>query len=411
MSERGMVIVGSGETGARAAEALREQGWTGEITLIGEEREAPYERPPLSKAALLSAEEPLPSTIIQPHKLSELDIRWLAGNPAVRIDRSGHEVALGDGSRIKYERLLLATGAKPRELKMEGFDRSGALYLRTFADALAIRSRLVPGRHIVVIGGGFIGLETAASARERGCEVTLLEVGPRVLMRGVPQKIAAAVEERHRIAGVNFRLGVGIGKIERAGAQRVITLEDGSTLLADAIIVGIGAIPRTEIAADCGLTIDNGVAADESLRTSDPDIFAAGDCCSFPHRLYGGRRIRLEAWRNAYDQGIHVAKNMVGSSEPYEAVPWFWSDQYDLTLQVAGLADGAERMVRRKTEGGDSLYFHLAADGSLAAVSGIGSASLSKEIRVAEMLIGRQTKPDPALLADPDVKLKAYLTR
>ncbi|XID93001.1 NAD(P)/FAD-dependent oxidoreductase [Paenibacillaceae bacterium WGS1546] len=409
MNERGMVIVGAGEAGARTAERLREQGWAGPITLIGKEKEAPYERPPLSKAVLLTDEEPSPAYVVREEKLRELNVEWLGGSAVAKIDRPSHELRLEDGRSVKYERLLLATGASPRRLTMEGSDLGGALYLRTFADSLAIRARLLPGKRVIIVGAGFIGLEVAASARERGCEVTVLEVGPRILMRVLPQEIASIVEERHRRAGVAFKLGTGIARVARAGGEHVITLADGEQLRGETLIIGIGAIPETALAADSGLAVDNGIATDERLATSDPDVFAAGDCCSFPHRLYGGRRMRLEAWRNAVDQGAHAAESMLGSSAAYEAVPWFWSDQYDLTLQVAGLAAGEATTVGRESARGQTLVFHLDGEGRLLAASGVGSPSIAKDIRVAEMLVTRQAVLDPAKLANPDVKLKALL--
>ncbi|RKP48941.1 ferredoxin reductase [Cohnella endophytica] len=410
MTEAGIVIVGAGEAGARAALELRECGWTGSITLIGKESRAPYERPPLSKSALVEESEPSPAFILDETKLDRLRIQLITDSKVSEIDRNGRNVLMEDGCRIPYHRLLLTTGASPRKLALEGSDTSGVLGLRSFGDALAIRSRLLPGKHIVVIGGGFIGLEVAASAREKGCEVTIVEVGPRILMRGVPLPIAEVVEARHRSAGVEFKLGIGLAKIELEGDRYAIILADGTVVRCDTIIAGIGAIPETSLAAACGLDIDNGIVVNDKLTTSDPHIYAAGDCCSFPHALYDGQRIRLEAWRNAQDQGIVAARNMAGASESYAAVPWFWSDQYDLTLQVAGLPDRAATMVRRESpDGGFQVYFHLAEDGRIVAASGIGRGGLAKEIRVAEMLIEREARPDPASLMNPEVKLKTLL--
>jgi 3-phenylpropionate/trans-cinnamate dioxygenase ferredoxin reductase subunit len=346
--------------------------------------------------------------ILDKAKLEQHDIRYFAESHVIQIDRAKHSVVFADDRVIPYERLLLATGASPRKLTMEGSDTTGVLYLRTFSDALKIRSRLLPGNHIVVIGGGFIGLEIAASARERGCSVTVIEVGSRILMRGVPEEIANIVEARHRAVGVEFKLGQAIKRIDRVNDEHLILLADDSIIKCHALIVGIGAIPETSLAAASGLQIDNGISADELLTTADSDIFAAGDCCSFPHRLYDGKRIRLEAWRNAQDQGIHVARNMLGASDRYEAVPWFWSDQYDLTLQVAGLPDRGIITVKRETTDDNHLFFHLAGEGRLVSASGIGP-KIAKDIRIAEMLIEQQIKLDPILLASPDVKLKALL--
>lgn len=332
----------------------------------------------------------------------------MSGDAAVRIDRASHEVLLAGGGKLPYERLLLATGANPRKLTLPGDASGDMLYLRKFEDALAIRSRLAAGRRIVVIGGGFIGLETAASARAAGCEATVIEVAPRILMRGVPEAIAATVEALHRANGVDFRIGIPIDSVNREDGEYVIALADGSRVRCDAVVTGIGAVPETTLAAECGLELDNGVKADECLATSDPDIFAAGDCCSFPHPLYG-KRIRLEAWRNAQDQGTHVAGNMLGDRAPYGAVPWFWSDQYDRTLQVSGLSEPSHTTVLRDLGEAGKLYFHLDGDGRLVSASAMGTAGIGKEIRLAEMLIEQRAHPSPESLADAGIRLKALL--
>ncbi|RAP73753.1 NAD(P)/FAD-dependent oxidoreductase [Paenibacillus montanisoli] len=411
MSDLGMVIVGAGETGARAAVELRTAGWNGPITLIGKEPLAPYERPPLSKFTLISEEEPKPATILDEVRLSEHNIGWIPNNQVVGIDRVNHSVELSNGQQIRYERLLLATGAAPRKLTIEGSDTTGLLYLRTFADAVALRTRFQPGKHIAVIGAGFIGLEVAASARELGCSVTVIEVGPRILMRGVPEEIARIVEARHRMAGVRFKLGISIQGIMNTSEGHLITLADGTDIPCDTVVVGIGAIPETSLAAQSGLTIENGIYTDEYLATSDNDIFAAGDCCSFPHKLYGGRRIRLEAWRNAQDQGTHVAHNMLGASKPFVDIPWFWSDQYDQTLQVTGLPDSGVLTVCRHLSERDKLYFHLSGENRLVAASAVGlNAKIAKDIRLAEMLIHQnQAVLDPIALQNTEVKLKSLV--
>jgi len=414
MNDYGMAIVGAGETGVRAALELREQGWSGSITLVGGEERLPYERPPLSKQALTEENELPPIDIVSEQTLVDQRIRYVSGAAALSIDRENHRIALSDGSELGYERLLLATGALPRRLSLPGAGTDGVLYLRTHADALALRQALQPGRRIAVIGGGFIGLETAASAVKRGCRVHLIEAAPRILMRGVPEPIAQAMEARHREAGVEFTIGVGLERVDMEGGEFVVALADGRSVRADAVIAGIGAVPVTGLAEAAGLAIDNGIRVDEMLFTSDPDILAAGDCCSFPHPLYGGRRIRLEAWRNARDQGTHAARNMLsGSPEPYAAVPWFWSDQYDLTIQVAGLAgmaEGPEQTVMRDLGAAGKLYFHLGEDGTLRAVSGIGpEGAVGKDIRLAEMLIERRAQIAVDAAADPAVKLKGLL--
>lgn len=410
MNEAGMVIIGAGEAGARAAVELRTQGWSGPITLIGEEKLTPYERPPLSKSLLLAEEEPSPIFILNDEKLSQHEITFLSGCMAVEIDRVTRAVILDDGRRIPYERLLLATGARPRKYSLEGSENADLLYLRTFTDALLLRKRLQRGTHVAVIGGGFIGLEAAASAVDRGCTVSLLEVGPRILARGVPKEIADVVEARHRAAGVDFKFGVTIDKIVNNGDRQAILLADGTSIECDSVIIGIGAVPETTLAVRSGLEVENGIRVDERLQTSDPYIFAAGDCCSFPHALYGGKRIRLEAWRNAQDQGSLAARNMLGAGESYTTVPWFWSDQYEQTLQVAGLTDFGEIMVSRDIGEDGKFFFHLTHDGRLVAASAVGPISkIAKDIRFAEMLIEQQARPDRNALENPAVKLKALL--
>lgn len=408
MATPGMVIVGAGEAGARAASSLRERGYDGPVTLVGDEAHGPYERPPLSKAAMTGADAPTPSLILDEAKLRAQDVVHVANRRAVAIDGADRRVRLDDGSELTYAKLLIATGAGPRRLPQAEAD-APVLYLRTFADALGLRDRLRPGCRLTVVGGGFIGLEIAASAVARGCSVVLLEMAPRILMRGVPAAVSDRVAARHRAAGVDLRTGVRIASIGRGDAGAIVTLESGEPIACDAVVAGIGAVPETGLAAASGLAIDNGVAVDATLRTSDPDVWAAGDCCSFPHPLYDGRRIRLEAWRNAQEQGALAAGNMLGGTASIAAVPWFWSDQYDETLQVAGLADEGESLVERPL-GDAALFFHLAPAGRLVAVSGIGpNGRIAREVRLGEMLIARRAKPDPAKLAAPDVSLKSLL--
>ncbi|MGO1077444.1 NAD(P)/FAD-dependent oxidoreductase [Inquilinus sp. CA228] len=399
-----MVIVGAGEAGARAAAALREEGWDGPVTLVGDEVHPPYERPPLSKAALLAEAEPVATTVLDRDRAAALGIDMILGTEVTAIDRTACAVDLADGRTLPYSRLLLATGARPRRLTLPGHER--ALYLRRFDDALALRPLLRPGTRLAIIGGGFIGLELAAAAVSRGCAVTLVEAQPRILMRGVPAEIAAVIAARHRAAGIDLRTGSGIERIE----PDAVVLADGSRIAADAVIAGIGAVPETALAEAAGLAVDNGIAVDATLATSDSAIFAAGDCAACAHPLYAGRRIRLEAWRNAQDQGALAARNMLGRGEAIRAVPWFWSAQYELTLQIAGLADEGRTMVARDLGDGAQLLFHLAADGRLVAAGGIGPlGKIAREIRLAEMLIAQRAAPDPDALASPAVRLKTLL--
>jgi 3-phenylpropionate/trans-cinnamate dioxygenase ferredoxin reductase subunit len=401
------VIVGAGECGARAAFALREKGFDGTITLIGNEDHLPYERPPLSKEALVAGDGP--KLVADAERYAAAGIAVLCGRPVIEIDRTARRVLLGDGTAVPYDKLLLATGARPRSLP--GTVCGGRIAaLRSHDDAARIRAYLVEGSHIAILGGGFIGLELAASARKLGASVTLIEGLPRILSRGVPAEIAAIVASRHAEEGVEVLCAAKVAGIEERPGEVRLTLEDGRVVAASLLVVGIGAVPNTELAEMAGLAVDNGIAVDGLLRTSDPDILAAGDCTSYPLPLYGDRRVRLESWRNAQEQGQLAAANMLGGGEAHSAVPWFWSDQYDMTLQIAGLADDAATTVRRDLGEGAFILFHLDAVGRLIAASGIGKGNaVARDIRLAEMLIAARRHPDPVALAAPETKLKTLL--
>lgn len=401
------VIVGAGECGARAAFALREKGFDGTITLIGNEDHLPYERPPLSKEALVAGDGP--KLVADAERYAAAGIAVLCGRPVIEIDRTARRVLLGDGTAVPYDKLLLATGARPRSLP--GTVCGGRIAaLRSHDDAARIRAYLVEGSHIAILGGGFIGLELAASARKLGASVTLIEGLPRILSRGVPAEIAAIVASRHAEEGVEVLCAAKVAGIEERPGEVRLTLEDGRVVAASLLVVGIGAVPNTELAEMAGLAVDNGIAVDGLLRTSDPDILAAGDCTSYPLPLYGDRCVRLESWRNAQEQGQLAAANMLGGGEAHSAVPWFWSDQYDMTLQIAGLADDAATTVRRDLGEGAFILFHLDAAGRLIAASGIGKGNaVARDIRLAEMLIAARRHPDPVALAAPETKLKTLL--
>lgn len=408
MSDRAMIVVGAGETGARAALTLRDRGYRGRVLLVGNESHLPYERPPLSKGIL--SEEAEPRYVAAAERYGTAGIELILGRPVDSIDRPSKTVRLGDGTIYPYERLLLATGARPRPFPGHDADGKRAFYLRTYADAVALRSWMAPGRKIAVIGGGFIGLELAATARQAGADVTLIEALPRILMRGVPEALAMRLQARHVAEGVDMLCGTGIASIDQALDGVAIQLTDGRSITADIAVIGIGAIPNVELAAEAGLQIENGIRVDEYLCTSDPDILAAGDCCNFPLAIYGGRHVRLESWRSAQEQGALAAANMLGKASPVSGAPWFWSDQYDWTLQVAGLLDEATSTVERPQDDGGLILFHLAVDGRLVAASGLGPGnSVARDIRLAEMLIAASARPDPAILADPTSKLKPLL--
>lgn len=405
MTAAGMVIVGAGECGVRAAFALREAGYAGPVTLIGEEAALPYERPPLSKDGGAA-----PKLIAEEHRYADAGIRFLRGTHVRAIDRASHTVELADQLALPYDRLLIATGARPRPLPGLPFDGDRVLSLRNHDDALALRRWMAPGKTVAIIGGGFIGLELAATFRKAGAGVTLIEVLPRILMRGVPEALAVLLHQRHAEEGVTLHCGLSIAAVSRNAGGVSIALADGTEIAADILVVGIGAIPNAALAEAAGLAVENGIVVDGHLATSERDIFAAGDCCNFPLAVYDGRRVRLESWRSAQEQGALAATNMLGTPTPVSAVPWFWSDQYDLTLQVAGLSDGASDIVERRQDDGSVILFHLTSDGRLIAASGLGRGNaVARDIRLAEMLIAAGARPDPATLADPTSKLKSLL--
>jgi 3-phenylpropionate/trans-cinnamate dioxygenase ferredoxin reductase component len=292
-----VVVIGAGECAARFVTTLRELGYEGSIVLLGDEGLAPYERPPLSKQTLLESPTPNPVVALSEERLRALNVSFDLSDCAVSVDRSLRQVVTRNSATYTYDRLLFATGAKSRPLPFDGAKH--ALMLRTHREALLLREALQPGTKVAVIGGGFIGLEVAASARSLGCDVTVIEVADRLMGRAVPIEIAALMEQRHHDEGVQFILGVGVESIELTTNDHPydVHLSNGSTLQADLVLAGIGAIPETTIAAECELAVDNGIAADQHLRTSDPFIYAAGDCVSFPHPLYGDRRKTLTITR------------------------------------------------------------------------------------------------------------------
>lgn len=399
-----VVIIGAGMAGARGCISLRANGYKGAITLVGDEDLLPYDRPPLSKAAITQEIEPQPIWLMDETIARELAVNVRKGIAATAINHGERKVALSDGSSVTYDKLLIATGAKPRLLSVPGSEH--ALTLRNHEDSIELRKRFAAGKHIVIIGGGFIGLELASSAAKRGCDVTVVEMQPRILMRGVPEAIARIVEARHEQAGVTILTGVGLSHLERD----TVHLADGRVLAADAIIAGIGAVPETTLAAAAGLAIDNGIACDRHMRTSAPDIYAAGDCASFIHAKLGDRRIRLEAWRSAHDQATTAVENMLGGAKEHAAVPWFWSDQYELSLQIAGFPEIGPITVAREPKEQTLILFHLASDGIIMGASGIGPGNaIARDIKLSEMMIAKGLKPPPETLSDPAAQLKSLI--
>lgn len=410
-SRPAMVIIGAGQSGARTAHALRDNGWDGDITLLGNEGVAPYDRPPLSKAVLLGQKTTAQCALYDEAFYAEQRIDLRVDSGVKQIDRAARKVVLNDGHTVAYQRLLIATGAAPRRLSVPGATLEGVHVLRTAADASGVLSELLPGRKIAIVGAGFIGLEIAATAIARGCEVTVIEAAARALMRAVPEIVAEYLVERHKQMGVDVRFAVQVDRIIGASMKRAtgMKLSDGTTIECDCVIAGIGVKPRTELAEAAGIDVADGIAVDDTLRTNDPHIFAAGDVCSFPHRLFR-RRMRLECWKNAEDHARIVARNMLDRGETYSEVPWFWSDQYDMTIQIAGMPAFGVTSVVRETSAASRVFFALDRDGVLVGASGVGQASeIARDVRVAQELIARRACIEPSLLSDRSVKLKPLL--
>lgn len=385
---------------------LREQHWAGDVVLVGEEPVLPYERPPLSKTFLTDACDP--PVVLTEALLEEHRIRFIPGVGGGQLHREAHHLRLSDGEILPYEKLLLTTGAAARKLSCPGGDH--AYTLRDLGDAQVLRERLAEAPHVVLIGAGFIGLELAAAVTQGGGHVTVLEANPEILERVVPRAVAQVVADAHRNRGVDLRCGVTVEQISKQSGRYTVGLAGGEEVVADLVVAGVGAVPNTTLAAEAGLQVENGVAVDAFLQSSDPDIFAAGDCCSFPHALYQGQRVRLEMWRNAREQAECAVRNLIGGREEFRQVPWFWSDQYDLSLQVAGLPAYAAHHVSRVRPDGVILHFGLNAGNQLVFAAGVGVGnSVAKDIRLAERAIGAQKAVDPDQLADPSFNLKQII--
>lgn len=396
-----VVIVGSGQAGGRAAEALRQGGHVGRITLIGDESHPPYERPSLSKEFLGSAAAERLAWVRPSAWYTEAGVTWLPGRKAVAVDPSRASIELDEGSRIEYQNLILTTGARPRPLAISGADHPVVSYLRTIEDSEGLQRRLLSGARVVVIGAGFIGMEVAATAVSRGCAVTVLELADLPMARVIPAPLGAFYADFHRRKGVDLRLATGVRRITDEQGRALVHTDGGDAILADAVVIGIGVVPNTELAEAAGLEVDNGIVVDEYGRTRNSQIYAAGDVTSHFNSLLG-RHVRLESWQNAQNQAIAVARNILGAARPYAEIPWFWSDQYELNLQIAGIPQPGDEIVVRGSIGTDPvLCFHLRA-GRLAAVSGINSA---RDVRFGKEIIAMGGAPSRADLADPAVTL------
>ena len=394
------VIVGAGQAGAHAAVAMRSAGYAGRIVLVGAEPHPPYERPPLSKAMLTDETVPAPGWFFSAERYAALQIELFLGAAVAGIDVAARRLALADGTRLSYDHLLLATGGRARRLPVPG----GELVhlLRTLDDAAALRAALAADSRVVCIGAGVIGMEVAASARRRGCHVTVIEAAPAPLGRCMTPEMTAWMAALHRREGVELRLGVGVAAIEAGG----VLCSDGSRVPADLVLAGIGMARNTELAVEAGIAVDEGILVDGLGRTGTPGIFAAGDVTAFWHpRL--GRRLRLESWRHAQDHGVAVGRAIAGGTEPYAPVPWFWTDQFGQNVQVAGFPTEAKTTVLRG-EPTDASFcaFHLDEAGRLVAATGVNAP---REVRAAMALIGAGAQPDAAALRDPKVKLQNLL--
>jgi 3-phenylpropionate/trans-cinnamate dioxygenase ferredoxin reductase subunit len=402
-SDPAYVIAGAGLAGAKAAETLREEGYEGKLVIVGAERERPYERPPLSKD-YLRGESERESAYVHPEGFyAERDIELRLERSVLALDAAAHEVQLDDGERIPYARLLIATGAEPRRLPVPGADLDGVFYLRTLADSDVLRGRLERGGRVVVVGAGWIGCEVAASARQKGLEVTVLDPLSVPLERVLGTELGAVYRDIHADHGVTMRMGTGVEGFEGSGSVARVRTSDGGALDCDFVVVGIGVTPRTALAERAGLAVDDGVLVDERLCTSAPEVFAAGDVANELHPFYG-ERIRVEHWGNALEQGPVAARAMLGGEDAvYDRLPYFFSDQYDVGMEYAGYASNWDRVVfRGDVAGREFVAFWLVGDHVVAGMN-VNVWDVNDAIQA---LIRSRAAVDDARLADPDVPLE-----
>jgi 3-phenylpropionate/trans-cinnamate dioxygenase ferredoxin reductase subunit len=399
---RTFVVVGGGLAGAKALEALREKGFDGRLVLFAAEDHLPYERPPLSKEYLKTGEK-LDEAFVHDREwydANRVDLRL--GAPVVAIDPAAHEVVTGDGERTAYDRLLLATGSSPRRLNLPGADLDGVLYLRTIEDSDRLRSAFRPGKRVVFVGGGWIGLEAASAASEAGAEVTVLEALDLPLVRVLGPRVATVFAELHREHGVDLRTSVQVSALEGdAGRVTAVRLADGSLVPADTVVVGIGAAPNVELAERAGLAVENGVLVDAQGRTSDPDVFAAGDIAN--HELpVLGRRIRVEHWATALNQPVAVAAGMLDQEDRYDELPYFYTDQYDLGMEYLGLGSPDDEVVVRGDLSQREFIAFWLREGRVVAGMTVNVWDVVDDVKA---LIRSGVVVDRVRLADPDVPL------
>ncbi|MEI9989276.1 MAG: FAD-dependent oxidoreductase [Rhizomicrobium sp.] len=401
MSER-IVIIGAGQSGAQAVASLRADGFAGPITMVGDEPFAPYQRPPLSKAYLMGTME-RDRLFLKPDAFyKDANCELILGVAATRIDRATKQVHLGDGRTLGYDKLLIATGSRVRKIRCPGADLDGVHYLRGIADVDGLRAVFEPGKKLAIVGGGYIGLEVAAVAAKRGIDVTVFEAMDRVMARAVSIPISDFYDKVHRAAGVKILLDTGVEAFEGDGKLQGVRAK-GKLYPADVALVGIGIVPNEELAREAGLGCDDGIVVDEKSNvTGDPAIFAAGDCTRHVGRE--GTALRLECVQNAIDQAKHAALCITGKPNTYREVPWFWSDQYDLKLQIAGLARPSDQIVvRGDPEARKFAVFHLR-DGVVAAVEAVNAAP---EYLVGRKLIADGARIAPERLADTSIPMKS----
>lgn len=394
-----LVIVGGGQAAAQVAQSLRQQNYSGAITLVGEEPFPPYQRPPLSKK-YLAGELARERLFLRPAAFyAEKAITLVTGTRAEELDLAARRVRLGDGRALTYDRLLLATGSRVRRLEAPGATLSGVHYLRTIADVDAIAAELTPGARVALVGAGYIGLEVASVLRQKGFDVTVLEAAERVLARVVGPEVSAFYARCHADAGVAIHCRTGVRALRGTTRVEAVEATDGRVFPCDIAIVGVGVLPNVELASAAGLACDNGIVVDEYARTADPNVVAAGDCTSHP---LAGRRVRIESVPNAVHQGKVAAATIAGTPSAYSEVPWFWSDQYDLKIQIVGLSAGYEEVVIRGDPATRSFAAFYLRAGELLAVDAVNSP---REFLAAKKLVAERTRVAADVLRDARVDL------
>jgi 3-phenylpropionate/trans-cinnamate dioxygenase ferredoxin reductase subunit len=397
-----VTIIGAGQAAAQLIDSLRRRGHAGAITLVGDEG-FPYQRPPLSKKYLAGELGLDRLQLRQPSYFDEQRVELRLGRRATAIDRHAKQVQLVGGATLDYEHLIIATGSHPRRLKMPGADLAGVHYLRSLSDADHLRTEVHVGQRAVIIGGGYIGLEVAATLRQLGMEVTVLEMADRVMNRVVAEPVSRYYEREHASHGVKIELDVGVLALQGDTNGRVCAVETNrGAIAANLVVVGIGVLPTDELAQNAGLACDNGIVVDEYCRTSDQAIFAIGDCSNHPSAHYG-RRVRLESVDNAFEQANTVATNITGTPTKHDRVPWFWSDQYHHKLLIVGLADGHDQAILRGDQANHSFSVCYLRDGEFIAID---TVNMAKDQMAARKLIASRMRPDPNKLADISIALK-----